>query len=228
MHAEVNPMSSHLKHTNGLGRVLLAGGTGAVGQQLLQQLSVHPTVTELRVLLRRAMPVPERAVPLMTDWTDLDQHPEWFEVDTVFCALGTTMAKAGSQAAFREVDFVYPLALARQARARGARHFLVVSALGANADSRVFYNRVKGEMEAALRDMGFESLTVARPALLVGERAEFRLAERMGLALSWLTPTPFKPVHVAQVAAGLIRSAEHAPMGLRVLDNTQLRKNPAP
>ncbi|HRH29171.1 MAG TPA: NAD(P)H-binding protein [Aquabacterium sp.] len=133
-----------------LGRVLLAGGSGLVGQALLQQLSTDPDVTELSALLRRPVPLPAGVVPLISDFEQLADHPEWFQVDTVFCALGTTIAKAGSQAAFQRVDLDYPLALARLAKAGGARHFLVVSALGANARSRVFYNRVKGQMEQGL------------------------------------------------------------------------------
>lgn len=214
------------------GRVLLAGGTGAVGQQLLARLATHAGVSELKVLLRRPFPLPARAQALHTSWQDLADHPDWFQVDTVFCALGTTIRQAGSQEAFRRVDHDHVLALARQAKAHGARQFLVVSALGADARSRVFYNRVKGEMEQGLAAIGFESLTVAQPSLLLGERAEFRLGERLGQwASRWaapLIPASHRPVHVAQVAAGLIAASQQPRPGLHVLDNIQLRKNPAP
>lgn len=214
------------------GRVLLAGGTGAVGQELLARLATHPGVPALKVLLRRPFPLPAGAQALHTSWQDLAEHPEWFEVDTVFCALGTTIRQAGSQEAFRQVDHDHVLALARHAKAQGVRQFLVVSALGADAASRVFYNRVKGEMEQGLAAIGFESLTVAQPSLLLGERAEFRLGERLG---QWgsrlaggLMPARYRPVHVAQVAAALIDASQHPQPGLHVLDNIQLRKNPAP
>ncbi len=211
-----------------LGRVLLAGGSGLVGQALLQQLSTDPDVTELSALLRRPVPLPAGVVPLISDFEQLADHPEWFQVDTVFCALGTTIAKAGSQAAFQRVDLDYPLALARLAKAGGARHFLVVSALGANTRSRVFYNRVKGQMEQGLRDLGFDALTIAQPSVLLGDRAEFRLGEVLAQHLSWITPAAYKPVHARQVAAGLIASAHQAPAGVRVLSNTQLRNTPTP
>jgi uncharacterized protein YbjT (DUF2867 family) len=118
--------------------------------------------------LARHIPRPELEVPrvvtVQVDYTRLEPPPPWAAADQVFCALGTTMRQAGSEAAFREVDFDYSLALARAALARGTRHFLLVSAVGASPASRVFYNRVKGEVEAAISALGFRSVTIARPS----------------------------------------------------------------
>ena len=178
------------------------------------------------------MTLPKGAHALLMTGQPLASHPEWFQVDTVVCALGTTIRQAGSQEAFRLVDHTLVLEIARLARAQGARHFLVVSALGADPASRVFYNRVKGEMERDLAALGFDAVTVARPSLLLGERAEFRLGERLGQwASRWfapLIPDSHRPVHVAQVASGLVAACQQPRAGLHVLDNTQLRKNPAP
>jgi len=138
-------------------KVLLAGATGLVGGEILRGLAGDDDVAEVRVLVRRQL---DRAFDapkvreLVADFDALDAHPEWFRVDQVFCALGTTIRRAGSQEAFRRVDFDYPLALARLARGQGARHFLLVSVVGADARSRVFYNRVKGELENAVRREG--------------------------------------------------------------------------
>ncbi len=216
-------------------RVLLAGATGLVGRALLHQLLADPMVGEVRALTRRALsrsellgrgghpPGDERLQVCEIDFERLDRHTELFEVDWVCCAMGTTLRKAGSRAAFRQVDFDYPFQMAQLARAHGARQLLLVSAMGADADSRVFYNRVKGELEDALSELDYESVCVAQPSLLAGERGEFRLAERLGLALGFLMPERFKPVQAAQVAAGLLAVARDERPGWHVLSNALLR-----
>ena len=216
-------------------RVLLAGATGLVGRALLHQLLADPMVGEVRALTRRALsrsellgrgghpPGDERLQVCEIDFERLDRHTELFEVDWVCCAMGTTLRKAGSRAAFRQVDFDYPFQMAQLARAHGARQLLLVSAMGADADSRVFYNRVKGELEEALSELDYESVCVAQPSLLAGERGEFRLAERLGLALGFLMPERFKPVQAAQVAAGLLAVARDERPGWHVLSNALLR-----
>lgn len=227
-----------------LGRVLVVGASGLVGREAVGQCLQDPGVSEVRVLLRRDLGLGEllgphvgldaaqraRFQPHVIDFTQLDRHPGLFEVDTVFCALGTTLRQAGSREAFRRVDFEWPLQLARLARANGARRFLLVSALGANADSRVFYNRVKGELEDAVSDIGFEQLCVARPSLLQGDRSEFRLGEHIGLMVSrsvgFLVPPSHRPVHVSQVAAGLLAAARAGRPGRQVVSNAALRAQP--
>ena len=216
-------------------RVLLAGATGLVGRALLHQLLADPMVGEVRALTRRALsrsellgrgghpPGDERLQVCEIDFERLDRHTELFEVDWVCCAMGTTIRKAGSRAAFRQVDFDYPFQMAQLARAHGARQLLLVSAMGANADSRLFYNRVKGELEDALAELDYESVCVAQPSLLAGERGEFRLAERLGLALGFLMPERFKPMQTAQVAASLLAVARDERPDWHVLNNTVLR-----
>jgi uncharacterized protein YbjT (DUF2867 family) len=215
---------------------LLAGATGLVGQQLLRLLLKDPLITELRVLVRRPMtaqdlvkdPAMASHLPklkvLVSPFEQIDQHPEWFKVDAVFCALGTTIKQAGSQAAFRLVDFDYPLSVAQLARAQGVRHYLLVSALGADARSRVFYSRVKGELENALKALSFDALTFARPSLLKGDRPEFRLGEVLALRLAFITPEAYKPVDVRQVALALWQSARRGQVGLHTLNNTAMRR----
>ncbi|MCC6929152.1 MAG: NAD(P)H-binding protein [Gemmatimonadaceae bacterium] len=212
-------------------RVLLAGATGLVGRELLALLEADQGVAEVVVLVRRALAteVDDRRVRVVvTDFEALDdaarRNPSLFAVDQLFCALGTTIKQAGSQPAFRRVDHDYPLQLARLARAAGARHFLLVSALGADAGSRVFYNRVKGELERAVRALDFRSLTIARPSLLEGDRQEVRPGERLAALFGWLAPARWKPVHVRQVARALVAAAAADAPGEQIMENTRLRE----
>lgn len=216
--------------------VLLAGATGLVGQQALQQMLADDQVGEVRALVRRDLTPAQLLGPRLSGLQGLDKlrickanfdrleaHAGWFDVDWVFCALGTTIKTAGSQAAFRQVDFDYPLQIAQLAKAQGAQRFLLVSALGANARSKVFYSRVKGELEEAIRAIGFDHVSVARPSFLAGERLAHRLGEGIALKLGFLMPALYKPVRVEQVAKGLLTSARRGQPGWHVLDNIALR-----
>ncbi len=211
---------------------LIAGATGLVGGACLRLLAIDAGVGEVRALVRRSPavpPVPDAVIPVrecVVNYERLEDSSDCFGVDWVFCTLGTTMAQAGSRAAFRRVDFDYPLAVARLARTHGATHFLLVSAAGANARSVFFYNRVKGELEQALRALNYPALTIARPSLLLGERGERRAGEEVAKRLSWLAPSPWRPVHARQVAAALVDAAHAHRRGVRVLDNPSLRAFP--
>jgi uncharacterized protein YbjT (DUF2867 family) len=210
-------------------KVLVLGATGLVGCEIVEGLVADESVAEVRALVRRSL---ERWAPtvklreLIADFDTLDAHPEWFRVDQVFCALGTTIRKAGSREAFRRVDFDYAFAVARLAHAQGARHFLLVSAVGADARSRIFYSRVKGELEDAVRAVGYTSVTIARPSVLVGAREELRVGELVMKQLAPLFPAAWKPVQARQVASALVRAARAERPGVEILANAALRKEP--
>jgi uncharacterized protein YbjT (DUF2867 family) len=205
--------------------ILVLGATGLVGGEALRLLLDDPAFGRVVVLSRR---------PLEGVWSaklqqvvvELDRMAERagaFAVDKVLCALGTTIRAAGSQAAFRRVDHEYPLEAARLALAGGATHYLLVSAMGANATSRVFYNRVKGEVERDLRALPFRSLTIARPSLLLGDRAERRLGEEVAKKLGWMIPGKYRPIQARDVAAALVRAAREDLPGVRVIESPALR-----
>ena len=207
--------------------VLLLGATGLVGGHCLQRLIASPEVARVRMLVRHPRRSPPAKVEVcVADFNRLEQHLEWCKVDSVICALGTTIAKAGSEAAFRQVDFDYPLQIAQLTHASGAKQFVVVSALGSDARSNVFYNRVKGELEDALTALGFDSLAIAKPSLLMGERQEFRLGERVALCATRLVrpliPAAWRPVHADQVAAALVDAVLQPRKGSYVMANPQL------
>jgi uncharacterized protein YbjT (DUF2867 family) len=164
---------------------VLLGASGLVGGHLLHLLAGDPSYSQITLLTRRRLALDGGKVrEAVVDF----ERPETFRAhvpcDDVFCCLGTTIKKAGSEDAFRKVDFEAPLAVAREARASGAGQFLIVTAVGANAKSRIFYNRVKGEVEEALGKLDFpRGLKVLHPSMIVGERAERRPAERIVMGL---------------------------------------------
>lgn len=205
--------------------VLLAGATGLVGGECLRLLSADNSVKEIRAAVRRPLSSKLRLPKVseqVIDFDNMDASPQTFKVDQVFCALGTTIRTAGSKEAFRLVDYHYPLMIARLALERGAQHYLLVSAIGAGAGSRIFYNRVKGELEEAVMKLGFRSVTIARPSLLLGERAEYRAGEEMGKRLGWLFPKKWRPVQAARVATALVESSKVNSAGVRILENHDL------
>lgn len=166
---------------------LIAGATGLVGGQLLRQLLDAPEYDRVIALGRRPPDFTHpRLVPVSADFAALETVTADLHCADAFCCLGTTIKKAGSPAAFRAVDHVAVLAFAWTARRNGAARFFVISSLGANARSRVFYNRVKGETEEALEVLDFKTLAIFRPSLLLGRRAETRLGERIGEVIMWL------------------------------------------
>jgi uncharacterized protein YbjT (DUF2867 family) len=189
--------------------VALAGATGLVGRAILDGLLADNTVTAVHALGRRKSGI---AHPKLTSHVvDFNALPPLPPLDEVYLALGTTIKVAGSQAAFRAVDFDANLAVAQAALAAGARRAGLVSAMGADAKSRIFYNRVKGELEEALARLPFDGLVIARPSLLLGDRAALgqpeRPAEKVSMAVGRifrpLIPGSYRPIAAADVARAL-------------------------
>ena len=209
--------------------VILLGATGLVGRHLLHGLLEADFCGRVVTLTRSPVavaPVPTKLDARMIDFERPDQWREQVVADQVICALGTTIKRAGSQEAFRRVDFDYPLTMAQAARNLGCSHFLLVSAMGANPNSRVFYNRVKGELEAAILTLEFPSVSIFRPSLLLGERPEFRLGESVGKALgrrlAFTLPRAYRPIHARTVAAAMLKTAAQDPPGQRILDSAAI------
>jgi uncharacterized protein YbjT (DUF2867 family) len=190
--------------------VALAGATGLVGRSILEWLLADPSVQSVHVLARRKPRVAHARITChIVDFAALSPLPP---VDEVYLALGTTIKVAGSQAAFRAVDFDANLAVARAALAAGARRCGLVSAMGANPKSSVFYNRVKGELEEALAQLPFEGIVIARPSLLLGDRAALGQPERPLEKVSAvfmkifgpLIPANYRAIDAAKVARTLL------------------------
>lgn len=209
--------------------VLVVGATGLVGAEVVRQLAADETAARVVVAVRRIPDgLPKRVEAHAIDFDRLEDHESLFAVDQIICALGTTIRQAGSQAAFRKVDFEYPLTIARLGLKNGARHFLLVSALGANAESGIFYNRVKGELEDQLRSLGYRAVTIARPSLLIGSRKEFRLLERIGAVIGEVVPGRFRPVRAEAVARSLVTAARIDAPGLHIIESEEIREGVDP
>ncbi len=202
---------------------LVAGATGLVGQAILALLLADKRYTTVHVVGRRAPDVqhPKLQVHISTSLTN------WTcpAVDDVFIALGTTIKVAGSKAAFKAIDFEAVVAIARAAKAAGASRLAVVSAMGASPTSGVFYNQVKGEMEAAVSALGFDAVVIARPSLLAGDRDALKQPQRVAEKLSLVALELFKPlipanyqsINASRVAESMVGKLQTAGSGQHVL-----------
>lgn len=209
--------------------VALAGATGLVGRTILDGLLADTSVQSVHVLGRKNPRVAHARITChIVDFAALPQLPP---VDEVYLALGTTIKVAGSQAAFRAVDFDANLATARAALAAGARRCGLVSAMGANAKSKVFYNRVKGELEEALAQLPFVGLVIARPSLLIGDRAALgqpvrqleKVSEVFMKILGPLIPANYRAITAAKVAQTLLKRTPTAEGRVVVLSGEMQR-----
>lgn len=195
---------------------LVAGATGLVGREILRGLLADDSVAAVHVLARR--PLGLQHAKLTAHVVDFAALPALPAVDETYLALGTTIKVAGSQSAFRAVDFDANLAVAKAARAAGAKRLGLVSAMGADARSSIFYNRVKGELEAALALLGYETVAIARPSFLAGDRETLgqpvRGGEKLALRVSqWLRPVipaNLRSIAAQDVAAALLREVPRA------------------
>jgi uncharacterized protein YbjT (DUF2867 family) len=210
---------------------LLAGAGGLVGRELLRLLSDSPRYGAVHSLLRRAgaavLGQRSKVHELVVSFDDLPPLPA---CDDVFIALGTTIKVAGSEAAFRRVDHDYVLAVARAGRQSGATCLGIVSALGADAKSRVFYNRVKGEMQEAVSALGYETVVIAQPSLLMGDREALGQptrggevwAQRLLGPIAGLIPAGIRPVRARDVAAALMVATQRGTSGVSIVSSRDM------
>lgn len=207
-------------------KLLLVGATGLVGSQVLEQAIIDPRIGSVTALARRELPAHPKLMTLLVDYERLDADASCWRADAVICTLGTTMRSAGSQTAFHRVDHDYPLAVARLAHAQGTRVYVLNSAIGADARSRFFYNRVKGELEDDLRQIGFDSLALVRPGLIDGHRTERRPSEQMMLTamrtVAPLLPRRWRPNPAPSIAIELLNAALLPRPGVSIIPAEQM------
>ncbi|TGE25766.1 NAD-dependent epimerase/dehydratase family protein [Hymenobacter aquaticus] len=203
---------------------LIAGASGLIGSQLLPLLLASDRYAKVIAVGRRPLPIVHpKLEQRVLDLDQLEQHRMALIADDVFCCLGTTMRQAGSKEAFYKVDYLYVVKLAALTATNFAAQFMVVSAMGADARSRIYYNHVKGEMEDAVRQTQFRAIHIFRPSLLLGERGEKRAGEQLGaVLLRVLNPLlvgplrKYRAVPAAAVARAMLRAAEDDGGGILV------------
>jgi uncharacterized protein YbjT (DUF2867 family) len=204
----------------------LIGGTGLTGSFLVRQLLADPAITKVISISRKSLEISNSklAEVLISDLAELPSIESKIRGDLYFCCLGTTIKAAGSKENFEKVDHAAIVAFAKIARAHDAKSFTLVSAMGANANSMIFYNRVKGRTENDVRALGLRSLIIFRPALLVGPRNEFRFAERIMtktlVPLSLILPTRIQKSIVTEAATLAMQMSvegKSAPAGVHVV-----------
>jgi uncharacterized protein YbjT (DUF2867 family) len=204
---------------------LLAGASGLVGSHLLGILLTSGRYERVIAVVRSRLPDETNhpwLTELVVDFARLGEVRHRLVADDVYCALGTTMRKAGSQRRFREVDFEYPLKLAQITRSAGARHFSIVSSMGAHPRSPFFYTRVKGEVEAGLRNMGWPSLAILRPSVIGGERREARPAERLAQWVLRLAPAAIRTLPARSIAKAMLACAIEERPGCRMVKPAEI------
>ncbi len=207
-------------------RLLIAGATGLVGRLALEQALADKRVARVIALTRRPIAARDKLENVVIDFAALPADAAWWSVDGVISALGTTRAKTASPADYRTIDYDYPLAIARHARAHGATRLALVSSLGADPRSRFAYTRLKGELESALATLGYPSLTIARPSMLDGDRTEARANEgtitSIFRLLGPVLPPKWRISPAGVVAAALLEGAIAGRPGVHVMHNEDM------
>ncbi len=195
---------------------LLAGASGLVGNELLHILLNNSHYQQVTVLVRQPLELThDKLKQVPTDFDKLDEYAQYFDVDDVYCCLGTTIKKAGSQEAFKKVDYAYPLHMAELAKSQQVKNFLVITALGADSDSKMFYSRTKGQLQVRLKKIGLTAVHIFQPSLLLGDRKEFRLGEKAASSLSPVFSRllkgkmqKYKPIEAKSVALAMYEAAQ--------------------
>ena len=207
---------------------LVLGSSGLVGSELLTLCLESDYYKKVITPLRTPLPIhDDKRKEIIIDF----EMPTWedlFPVDHVYCCLGTTIKKAGSKSNFMKVDHDYPLAFAGAAKKWNTSVFSVITAAGVSADSKIFYNRVKGELESNLKSISLNSTLIFQPSLLLGNRSEFRYREKIlsgiAKATSWLTPSSYRAIHCKKVAKSMIDQTLYAKSGFSIISNKEMHK----
>ena len=194
---------------------VIAGASGLVGKQLIFKLIESPEYHKIIVLVRTPIQIKHpKVVQVKVDFDKLNEFREEIKGDHFFCCLGTTMKKAGSKEAFYKVDFTYCLNFAKTAEANLATKFLLISSIGADSSSSVYYSKVKGELEIQISKLNIPEIHIFHPSILVGNRLELRFGEIIGIAIAKIISPLFvggmkkyKPMEVTILAQAMLNVA---------------------
>lgn len=211
---------------------LVAGAGGLTGSHLLQLLLQHPNYSQVTILVRHLLPVKHpKLLQITVNFDQLEQYAPQLAANHVFCCLGTTIKKAGSQDNFKKVDYHYIVNLAQLTAAAGAQQFLLVSSMGANPASSLFYSRVKGQTEQAIMQQPFSAIHIFRPSLLLGNRQEYRFGEQLAVtafkALGFLMAgslAKYRGIEAHDVAKAMLATALTSQTGTHIYLSDQIQQ----
>ncbi len=208
---------------------LIAGATGLIGKQLLQLLLEDVNYEKVKAITRKPLDIQHTKLEnIVLDFDKLSEYSVALKSNDVFCCLGTTIRIAKTKEAFRKVDFDYPLELARISKNQGAEQYLLVSALGADRNSGIFYNKVKGEVEETIGQLSFPTLRIFRPSLLLGDRTDQRAGEGAATAFfkifGFLVPAKYKAIDSGKVARAMLTLAKENNPGFYFHESKELQK----
>jgi len=205
---------------------LLLGASGLTGNLLLEQLLDSNYYEKIIVYVRKPLSINHPKLQQQT--VDFENLTTAVDADDIFCCLGTTIKKAGSKEAFEKVDFEYPLQIAQLQKQAGTKNCFVITAMGSKKTSAIFYNRVKGKLEEALQNLGFSSLYIFRPSLIVGNRTEKRLGEKLGIAIfniaNFILPKNYQSVKAKAIAESMLHFAKNAVDGNHVILSGRIKE----
>lgn len=210
---------------------VIAGATGLVGESLVEQLIKDDYYQKLVVITRRPLTIENLKIEtvLVPDFKQLSSHADKIKGDDVFCCLGTIMAKAKSKDVFRKIDYDYVVKIAEITKQNNASQFILISSLGADKNSRIFYNKVKGEVEETIQKMSFDETHILRPSMLLGPRQEKRAGEDAAKTLfktfDFLFRGPlkkYKGIQADQVARAMLFFAKEENPGIHIHENKEL------
>lgn len=209
---------------------IIVGATGLIGNSLLHQLLDHPDYTKITAIVRKEIPLQHpKLEQLLVDFDHLENHQDHIKADVVFCTLGTTKSKTPDQEQYRKIDYQYPLDIAFIAQQNGASQYHLVSSLGANAKSAVFYSKLKGEVERDLKSIPFRAIHIYRPSLLVGNRKEHRTGEAFMIGvMRILNPLligglkKYRSIKIDKVASAMLKQSLNPTTGIFTYDSEQI------
>jgi uncharacterized protein YbjT (DUF2867 family) len=211
--------------------ILLLGASGLVGGECLKLLIHDGQYEKITVLTRSPLTTDiqdSRVDHHIIDFDRLGEYRHFMKADHVICALGTTIKKAGTKENFYRVDFTYSHEIAKMASEQGAEHYLLVSAMGADSGSSIFYNRVKGELEQAVQKLSYRSVSIFRPSLILGQRHERRITEQVSKTIaelfSFAIPERYKPVQAVDIARTILKIAGQDLAGIRIIESDEITK----
>ena len=205
-------------------KALVIGGTGLIGRQLIDLLLADERYSVIALVRKPLAITHEKLLQVAFNFDNPDKQE--VAADEIFCCMGTTIKAAGSKPAFYKVDYEYVLTIAQAGYSNGVKKFALVSSMGANKNSNIFYSKTKGAIEAAVALIGYGGLFIFRPSILLGRRTKFRMGETIGKFLmasfAFALPKKYKPIKTSQVAKAMVASMNSGKTGVHILESDSI------